>query len=189
MFVWRNCCFFSSVDFIDCLVSHNHTQQIMSTSVRRRLWSPFINYKRHKGATWNKFPSWFPTTPADKLIPALPEDVRVLRKPRHFNGMWEKGYDARMMHLAEKTSLLMKYERVEMTYQAAEEVRAYVERLIATAIRYGDCHSPTMELADFWLQVSLLVCDSRDNRFMSLFLCHRKRVSFTNCLKSWCLDI
>lgn len=33
----------------------------------------------------------------------------------------------------------------------------YAERLISEAIRYGDCHKPTMEMADYWLIEKQLV--------------------------------
>jgi hypothetical protein len=125
----------------------------MSSAIRRRI-SAFITYKKERGQVWNKCPPWYPTTPNEKLIPALPKDVKVGYKSIKHNSMWEKGPDARLMFLAEKMTLLFKYERIEMVTHKGEELRPYAERLIATAIRYGDLHAPTMELADFWLQVS-----------------------------------
>lgn len=52
---------------------------------------------------------------------------------------------------------LVKHERLELTYHIADESRGYAERLISEAIRYGDCHRPTMNLATFWLEDAALV--------------------------------
>ncbi|XP_046689235.1 39S ribosomal protein L17, mitochondrial [Homalodisca vitripennis] len=52
---------------------------------------------------------------------------------------------------------LFKYERIELIYTKADEARGYAERLISEAIRNGDCHKPTMELADYWLKEKQVV--------------------------------
>jgi len=90
------------------------------------------------------------------LIPVLPKNVQVKRKPMPLNMQYFVGSDARLIHLAENITLLMKYERLEMKYHVAVELRAYAERLIASAVRYGDCHMPTMELTSFWLRVCII---------------------------------
>ena len=123
----------------------------------RRRVTNLITYRREKSQTLRKFPPWYPTTPSEKLIPVLPKDVRVKMKPVNFSTLWDKGADARLVILAEKMTLLFKYERLEMFHHVSQELRPYAERLIATAIRYGDCHVPTMELADFWLRVTICV--------------------------------
>lgn len=127
----------------------------MSTPLQRRLM-PYVRVGKPPGRKFKRFPPWYPTTPSQKLMPALPKDVQVIYKGKNFNNKWEFGADARMMYLADKVTMLFKYERIEQHYHAAVELRGYAERLIQTAIRYGDCHSPTMELADFWLKVSVL---------------------------------
>jgi large subunit ribosomal protein L17 len=52
---------------------------------------------------------------------------------------------------------LIRHERIELNFRKADEARPYAERLISEAIRYGDTHKPTMELADFWLEDKTLV--------------------------------
>ena len=42
-------------------------------------------------------------------------------------------------------------ERVEYTKGRGTMVREYTERLLHEAIQNGDCHVPTMELANWWL--------------------------------------
>ena len=94
------------------------------------------------------------TTRNDKLIPKLTADVKVNYNPLNFAASQIKGRDGRLKILSNHLTDLIKYERVDLPLHKAEEVRGYTERLIAEAIRYGDCHVPTMELADFWIRVS-----------------------------------
>lgn len=54
----------------------------------------------------------------------------------------------------------------------------YVLQLIAEAIRYGDLHKPTMERADFYLNVSPAVRYENIDR-----LFHRTKLWFTSCSK------
>lgn len=82
------------------------------------------------------------------------------------------GPEGRLMKLRQSVTALFKYERLEMNYNRADETRGYAERvstellpshnfllittkshfqLISDAIRHGEKHKPTMEMADFYL--------------------------------------
>lgn len=93
------------------------------------------------------------TTRNDKLLPKLTSDVTVKYDPLNFNTAYIKRQDGRLKILSDSITNLIKFERVELPLHKAEEIRPYTERLITEAIRYGDCHVPTMELADFWIRV------------------------------------
>lgn len=126
-----------------------------SRSVLKKL-RPHISYVRFPlpARQWNP---WYPTTLNEKLNPALPSDVHVERLPKRYNTMYIKGETGRLEILSWEMTLLFRKERVEMPYRKAEELRPYAERLIVEAMRYGDNHRPTMELADFWLKEKQLV--------------------------------
>ncbi|XP_071441206.1 large ribosomal subunit protein bL17m isoform X2 [Hetaerina americana] len=63
----------------------------------------------------------------------------------------------RINKLRKTVTGLFKYERIELNYHRADEARGYAERLISEAIRNGDRHKETMEMADFWLLEKQLV--------------------------------
>ena len=62
-----------------------------------------------------------------------------------------EGREARMKDYGKVITSLIKDERVESNFISLSETRNYAERLIAEAIKHGDKHQPTMELADFWI--------------------------------------
>ena len=93
------------------------------------------------------------TTRNDKLIPKLTSDVTVKYDPLNFNTAYIKRQDGRLRILSNHITDLIKFERIELPLHKCEEIRPYTERLIIEAIRHGDCHVPTMELADFWIKV------------------------------------
>ena len=93
------------------------------------------------------------TTRIDKFLPKLTSDVQVKYDPLNFATHKIKRSDGRLKILSNHITDLIKYERIELPIHKAEEIRPYTERLIAEAIRYGDCHVPTMELANFWILV------------------------------------
>lgn len=95
------------------------------------------------------------TTRKDKLIPKLTSDIKVNYDQLNFNTKYIKRADGRLKILSNHITDLIKFERVELPLHKAEEIQGYTERLITEAIRYGDCHVPTMELADFWIRVNL----------------------------------
>ncbi|XP_050415406.1 39S ribosomal protein L17, mitochondrial [Patella vulgata] len=61
------------------------------------------------------------------------------------------GPEGRLQRLRQLVTGLVRYERIETVHQHCDETRGYAERLIHTAIRYGDQHQHTMEMADYWL--------------------------------------
>ncbi|CAH1798078.1 unnamed protein product, partial [Owenia fusiformis] len=61
------------------------------------------------------------------------------------------GPAGRIRRLREVVTALVRHERIESTNTRLLETRPYMERLIADAIKFGDKHRATMELADFWL--------------------------------------
>lgn len=68
-----------------------------------------------------------------------------------------EGPEGRLKKIRKTLTALIKHERIELNFNRADETRGYVERLISDAIRYGDCHRATMELADYWLLEKQLV--------------------------------
>uniref|UniRef100_A0A6M2DK64 Large ribosomal subunit protein bL17m n=1 Tax=Xenopsylla cheopis TaxID=163159 RepID=A0A6M2DK64_XENCH len=69
--------------------------------------------------------------------------VRKLKNP--------DGPEGRLRKLRKTVTALIKYERIELNYNRADEARGYAERLISDAIRHGDTHKETMEMADYWI--------------------------------------
>lgn len=133
------------------------SQSMSSRPLMSRIWR-FINYERKSSAKkWRYFPVWTPSTPVNKLMPALPKNVEVPRKAIKLNQKYGFSRDESRLILAQKVTKLFKYERVEYRYHQAIEIRACVERLICEAIRHGPNHYATMQLAKFWLQEPNLV--------------------------------
>ncbi|KAA0193491.1 hypothetical protein HAZT_HAZT009667 [Hyalella azteca] len=93
------------------------------------------------------------TAEVAKLIPAL----RTAIRPKPLKLSNEEGTLGKLNSLSRLVTALVRDERVEHTYSTLSEARDYAERLIAVAIEHGDCHQPTMELADFWLKEKQLV--------------------------------
>ncbi|XP_037518765.1 39S ribosomal protein L17, mitochondrial [Rhipicephalus sanguineus] len=90
---------------------------------------------------------------ATRLIPALKHVVTH----RHRRLTTPKGSLGRVEKIRATLTALFKHERIELNHPRADEVRGYAERLISEAIRYGDCHARTMELADYWINEKQLV--------------------------------
>jgi len=61
------------------------------------------------------------------------------------------GPEQRLDRLRQMVSGLIRYERIEPKYAHAAEARQYAERLIYLAIKNGDKHKHTMEMANYWL--------------------------------------
>uniref|UniRef100_A0A182J564 Large ribosomal subunit protein bL17m n=1 Tax=Anopheles atroparvus TaxID=41427 RepID=A0A182J564_ANOAO len=90
-------------------------------------------------------------------VTKLMSQLRIAVAPRHRNLKNPDGPEGRLNKLRKTVTALVKHERLELNYQRADEARGYAERLISDAIRHGDCHKPTMEMADFWLLEKQLV--------------------------------
>ncbi|XP_076028621.1 mitochondrial ribosomal protein L17 [Oratosquilla oratoria] len=88
-----------------------------------------------------------------KLIPAL----RCVVQPKYRKFGNPKGPEGRLLMLRKTVTSLVKNERIELNYHRADEARGYAERLIGDAIRYGDRHRETMEMASYWLEEKQLV--------------------------------
>ncbi|XP_071115786.1 large ribosomal subunit protein bL17m-like [Haliotis cracherodii] len=61
------------------------------------------------------------------------------------------GPEGRLKRLRKIVTGLVRHERLEMPHGTADEARGYAERLIQLAMKHGDQHPPTMEMADYWL--------------------------------------
>ncbi|XP_014286638.1 large ribosomal subunit protein bL17m [Halyomorpha halys] len=84
-------------------------------------------------------------------VSKLVSKLRINIRPRHYNLKNPKGPEGRLEKLRIVVTGLIKHERIQLNYRTADEARGYAERLISEAIRHGDCHTPTMEIADYWL--------------------------------------
>ncbi|XP_037026490.1 39S ribosomal protein L17, mitochondrial [Bradysia coprophila] len=84
-----------------------------------------------------------------QLRVAIPLRPRKLSSP--------KGPEGRLLKLRKTVTALLKHERIEMNYDRAHEARGYAERLISDAIRHGDCHKATMDVATYWVLEKQLV--------------------------------
>ncbi|XP_053205560.1 39S ribosomal protein L17, mitochondrial-like [Panonychus citri] len=92
-----------------------------------------------------------------KVIPALPPDVVVNRKPIKLASKWLRHGSGRLILIGKLVTDLIKFERITLPHHRALEVQGYTERLITEAMRNGDRHIPTMELADFYIHEKQLV--------------------------------
>lgn len=91
----------------------------------------------------------------DKVYPQLP----FLIRSKKYNMKYSKDNTpgGQLYGLSFSVTDLLRDERVVMGYNRATEVRGYVERLIVEAIRNGDRHRPTMDLANFWIREKNLI--------------------------------
>ncbi|OWR42860.1 large ribosomal subunit protein bL17m [Danaus plexippus] len=90
-------------------------------------------------------------------ITKLVSKLRIKVPPTHRRLRNPEGPEGRLNRLRKTVTGLIKYERIELNYNRADEARQYAERLISEAISHGDCHKPTMEIADYWLLEKELV--------------------------------
>ncbi|XP_057661471.1 39S ribosomal protein L17, mitochondrial [Diorhabda carinulata] len=90
-------------------------------------------------------------------ITKLVSKLRIRANPRLRKFRSIEGPEGRLNKLRKTVTALIKHERIELNYPRADESRMYAERLISDAIRYGDCHKTTMEMADYWLLEKQLV--------------------------------
>ncbi|XP_060871043.1 large ribosomal subunit protein bL17m [Metopolophium dirhodum] len=90
-------------------------------------------------------------------VSQLVSKLRIRVNPRHKNLKCPEGPQGRLNKLRKTVNALFKYERLELNYTLADETRGYAERLISEAIRHGDTHKPTMEMADYWIEEKQLI--------------------------------
>jgi len=65
--------------------------------------------------------------------------------------------EGRIKMMRRTVGALIKYERLEVSFYRGDESRGFAERLISEAIRHGDTHRPTMNLAKFWLEDAAMI--------------------------------
>ncbi|XP_041981337.1 39S ribosomal protein L17, mitochondrial [Aricia agestis] len=90
-------------------------------------------------------------------VTKLVSKLRITVPPAHRKLRNVEGPEGRLNKLRKTVTGLIKYERIELNYKRGDEARQYAERLISEAIVHGDCHKPTMEMADYWLLEKELV--------------------------------
>ncbi|XP_047533976.1 39S ribosomal protein L17, mitochondrial [Vanessa atalanta] len=90
-------------------------------------------------------------------ISKIVSKLRIKVPPEHRRLKGPQGPEGRLNKLRKTVTGLIKYERIELNYRRGDEARQYAERLISEAISHGDCHKPTMEIADYWLLEKQLV--------------------------------
>ncbi|PSN38076.1 hypothetical protein C0J52_00827 [Blattella germanica] len=90
-------------------------------------------------------------------VTKLMSQLRIKVNPRKRNLKNPAGPEGRLLKIRKTLSALVKHERIELFYHRADETRGYVERLISDAIRHGDRHRATMELADYFLLEKQLI--------------------------------
>ncbi|SPP86926.1 blast:39S ribosomal protein L17%2C mitochondrial [Drosophila guanche] len=111
-------------------------------------------------------------------VTKLISQLRIAVRPSQRNLKNSDGPEGRLLKLRKTVTALMKHERIELYYNRADEARGYAElvriisngynisslhsipipkQLISNAIRHGDRHKATMELADYWLLEKQLV--------------------------------
>ncbi|TDG53234.1 hypothetical protein AWZ03_000049 [Drosophila navojoa] len=90
-------------------------------------------------------------------VSKLMSQLRIAVRPTKRNLKNPDGPEGRLLKLRKTVTALVKHERIELYYNRADEARGYAELLISNAIRHGDRHKATMELADYWLLEKQLV--------------------------------
>lgn len=96
-----------------------------------------------------------PKTFNDEVYPQIPFKIRSKRyniKNSVLNTPQGQFYG-----LTFKVSDLFRDERIVLNYNKAAEIRPQAERLIVEAMRNGDRHRLTMELANYWLRDKALI--------------------------------
>ncbi|XP_055380528.1 39S ribosomal protein L17, mitochondrial [Condylostylus longicornis] len=84
-------------------------------------------------------------------VTKLVSQLKIAVRSRQRNLKNKDGPEGRLNKLRKTVTALIKHERIELNYNRADEARGYAERLISDAIRYGENHRPTVEIADYWL--------------------------------------
>ncbi|EZA57900.1 hypothetical protein DMN91_003253 [Ooceraea biroi] len=88
----------------------------------------------------------------ERLVSKLRYNVKPRRKLKNIDGP-----EGRLRKIQKTLTALLKYERIEVNYNRADETRGYVEQLIDRAIRDGPTHKETMEMANYWITEKQLV--------------------------------
>ncbi|KRX74116.1 39S ribosomal protein L17, mitochondrial [Trichinella sp. T6] len=100
--------------------------------------------------TVEKYARVFPRSLPSIKVPVSKEKIKLRHK-------FIKTGEGRCYHLKAALTSLFRDERIELSKCTALAVRPYAERLIQLAIEYGDCHKPTMETCDYWIEEKELI--------------------------------
>lgn len=95
------------------------------------------------------------TTLNDAIYPRIPFLVRA--KKYNIKSPVDNTPSGQLYGLSLRLTDLFRDERIVLNYNKGTEIRTHAERLIVEAIRNGDRHKPTMELANYWLREKNLV--------------------------------
>ena len=88
----------------------------------------------------------------DKVYPQLPYMIRERQSNIKVSSQLGNNLSGQLVGLARKITKLFREERIICSsFNSATTLRPHVDRLIVEAMRNGDKHRPTMELANFWL--------------------------------------
>lgn len=93
----------------------------------------------------------------DQVYPKIPFLIRSKPYRLRVDVQFGNNPSGQLYGQALKVTQLIRDERIVLGYNRATEIRPQVERLIVEAMRNGDRHRPTMELANFWLVDKSLV--------------------------------
>lgn len=96
-----------------------------------------------------------PKTFNDAVYPQIPFLIRA--KKYNIKCPTNNNPSGQLYNLTWSLTELFRDERIVLGYNRATELRPHVERLIVEAMRNGDRHRPTMELANFWLREKNLI--------------------------------
>lgn len=96
-----------------------------------------------------------PKTFNDAVYPQLPFLIR--QKQYRIRTRVNNNPGGQLYALTGPFTDLIRDERIVLGYNRATELRPHVERVIVEAMRNGDRHRPTMELANFWLREKNLI--------------------------------
>lgn len=91
----------------------------------------------------------------DQVHPQIPFMIREKRYNMKYKPDNTPG--GQLYGLSFSVTDLLRDERIVLGYNRATEIRGYVERLIVEAMRNGDRHRATMDLANFWIREKSLI--------------------------------
>lgn len=91
---------------------------------------PYISHRKpDTGNKYKHFSPWYPTTPVQKLMPALDPNVIVTAKPLKLATMFDMEPGTSQRQLGLRVTKLIKFERIELVKLQAYEVRVIAERV------------------------------------------------------------
>lgn len=122
--------------------------------VFRKVTSEFC-HQRIKKRTGKWIINELPKTWNDKVYPQIPFKTRSKRY--NIKSSIDNTPSGQLYNLTFNVTDLFRDERIRLNYNKAAEIRPRVELLIVEAMRHGDKHKPTMELAKYWIRESALI--------------------------------